>query len=617
MGNADPENPHSPGRGPMPSQSPGPQGAKRNDYIADRGYTAAPVYLTDLDRRVPAGTSSPTAKRRKWRSLEYEADALAGTTLLAGPETEAPEITLGVGVSGWHAISFGIFEGHGILREPLKLLSRLSGDSTFSILTWQPDDTTGARIVELFWRVADLTGQELVLGQMGVRATEGDGPGSVQCYNAGVAYVKLTPLDEQEVDALVADRERADTRRLWAHNDAWSMHYAYRQTSVEEIRRQIEPFRDSDFARILWEVGGGDSLLYSTKIARLQTHDDLDDFARPGERWAAESLRLLQNSGIDPFEVAIAHAHALGMEFHAGYRVANFYSPPPQDYGRHDSFYHSHPELRGVDRDGNRTPRIAYSYPETRKYVLSLLEEIATYPVDGICIMYNRRPPIVEYEPPLVDGFIARFGEDPRQLDSRDSRWLSYRAEVLTGFMREVRRAMDGVAERHNRPRRIEVSAIVSGDEQENLLFGLDLKAWVDEGLVDTLIGYSSIPRFDAATAGRSESWKKIDDVDYLVSLTRGTACRLAINIMPRRMSPEAYRLKAAALYGAGVEDLFLWDSDAGNRADFGEAFSALRRLGHREEVAAWVASSQSSLRVPGMDVRRLGDFDVSYEVPE
>ena len=611
MENADP------GRRPMPNHSPGPQSAKRDEHLADRGYAAAPVYLTELDRRVPASAWSPTPKRRRWRALEYEADPLTGTMLLAGPETEAPEITVGVGVSGWHAISFGVFEGHGILREPLKLLARLSGDSTFSILTWRPDDTTDARIVELFWRVADLTGQELVLGQVGVRATEGDGPGSVQCFNAGVAYVKLVPLNKREVAALVADRKRADNRRLWAHDDAWSMHFAYRQTSEEEIRRQLEPFRDSDFSRILWEVGGGDSLLYSTKIGRLLTHDGLDDFARPGERWAAESLRLLRDSGIDPFQVAIAHAHALGMEFHAGYRVANFYGPPAHDGGRCDCFYHRHPELRGVDRDGNPTPRIAYSYPETRRYVLSLLEEIASYPVDGICIMYNRRPPIVEYEPPLVDGFIARYGEDPRRLDSRDPRWLSYRAEVLTGFMREVRLAMDGVAERDDRPRRIAVSAIVSGDEQENLLFGLDLKAWVDEGLVDTLIGYSSVPRFDAATTGRGEAWERIEDVNYLVSVTRGTACRLAINIMPRRMSPEAYRLKAAALYGAGVEDLFLWDSDSSNRADFGEAYSALRRLGHREEVSAWVASSQPSLRVPGMDVRRLGDFDVSYEVPE
>ena len=111
-----------------------------------------------------------------------------------------------------------------------------------------------------------------------------------------------------------------------------------------------------------------------------------------------------------------------------------------------DSFYKKHPELRGADRAGNATPRISYAYPEVREFVVSLLSEMAEFPIDGICLLYNRRPPLVEYEPPVVQGFIDEFGEDPRQLDSMDSRWLSYRARVLTQFMREVREAMVAAA---------------------------------------------------------------------------------------------------------------------------------------------------------------------------
>ena len=96
----------------------------------------------------------------------------------------------------------------------------------------------------------------------------------------------------------------------------------------------------------------------------------------------------------------------MGLEFHAGYRVSNFRSPPPQDYlSVGDSFYSRHPELRGVTRAGEPTPGIAYSYPETRRYVVSIFREMASYPIDGVCLMYNRRPPFVEYEPPLVEGF--------------------------------------------------------------------------------------------------------------------------------------------------------------------------------------------------------------------
>ena len=68
---------------------------------------------------------------------------------------------------------------------------------------------------------------------------------------------------------------------------------------------------------------------------------------------------------------------------------------------------------------------------------------MAQRPVDGICLLYNRRMPLVEYEPPIVEGFKGQFGDDPRQLDAHDPHWLSYRAHVLTDFMREVRAAMD------------------------------------------------------------------------------------------------------------------------------------------------------------------------------
>jgi hypothetical protein len=249
--------------------------------------------------------------------------------------------------------------------------------------------------------------------------------------------------------------------------------------------------------------------------------------------------------------------------------------------------------------------------------VVSVLREIADYPVDGICILYNRRPPIVEYEPPLVDGFKAEYGEDPRQLDPHDRRWLSYRAGVLTGFMREVRRAMDAASEERGGGKRIEVSVFVLRNEAENLFYGMDLKTWVDERLVDTLIPYSSQPNFDANTESTGEAWADVRDLDYFLSLARGSECKVAFNVMPRRMSPEAYRNKARALYDAGVENLFFWDTDAGNRADFGPSWDALRRLGHRDELDAWARNGSPSLARATMAVRRLGDFDVAYETPE
>ena len=124
--------------------------------------------------------------------------------------------------------------------------------------------------------------------------------------------------------------------------------------------------------------------------------------------------------------------------------------------------------------------------------------------------------------------------------------------------MREVRDAMDHVAEEQGRDRRIEVSAIVVSTEQENLYNAMDLKAWVDQGLVDTLIPYSSEPN----VGGNGRSWTDVRDLDYFIGITKGTPCRLAPNIMPRHTTAEDYRRRALALYEAGIEDLFFWDCD-------------------------------------------------------
>ena len=81
---------------------------KGRDFIADRGYAADPVYVSDLDRCRPASALSTEPKWRKWRTLEYETETVSGVMLMAGPETAAPEVTYPLELSGWHAVSIGI-----------------------------------------------------------------------------------------------------------------------------------------------------------------------------------------------------------------------------------------------------------------------------------------------------------------------------------------------------------------------------------------------------------------------------------------------------------------------------------------------------------------------------
>src|SRR5262249_48468545 len=157
-------------------------------------------------------------------------------------------------------------------------------------------------------------------------------------------------------------------------------------TTEAEIRRELEPFRDTDFSRIYWEAGAGDRMFYPTKLGLMATDDWILDGYRVGDRLAAESWQALKKQGIDPFRVALDYAHKIGLELHATYRTAGFYFPVPEDEWNTGGAYHKHPEWRGTDREGRQTPRLSYAYPEVRRMVISFLREIASYPIDGICL---------------------------------------------------------------------------------------------------------------------------------------------------------------------------------------------------------------------------------------
>ena len=591
------------------------------DRFADRWLAQPPVYLTDLDRCEPAAALVDVPALRHWRTLAYTTEDLQGTMLLAGPQTAAPTITYPLEASGWHAISVGLVRchhgGHHVRASELQV--RLTGDRVGTVLVLpsladhQADEPMPEHreVAELFWKHAELDGQQLELGQPAARVKSGDEAASFACGAVHLAYIKLVPLTNDEAALVEADRSRVDTKRLFAHNDSHGPHWIWRLTAADEIRREIEPYRDTDFSRMYWEAGGGDEVHYFSKIAHIPTVEEVHDFSRRGDRLHAESWREFSAAGIDPFAVAVEHTHELGMEFHAAWRVSGFHYPPPIDHNNFgDTFYDRHPEWRGEDREGRRTPIMAYTYEGVRQFAVSLLREMAQYPIDGVCPLFNRRLPLVEYEPPLVEGFMREFGTDPRELDERDPTWLAYRSRVLTQFMREVRQAMDEVSREQGRSKPIAVSAVVEGTEAANAFFGCDLKTWAQEGLVDTLIPYVS----DWEARGGTAPWTDARELDYFLDAVDGTACLLAPNLMPRSMSPEDFRRRAATIYGAGVEHLFFWDSAGGHgRANNRPMWSAVRRLGHVDEVLAWRDAGEPDLGWISSDLRSVGGWSTAY----
>ena len=550
------------------------------------------VYLTDLDRCRPASALSTRLRRGAWKMVEYETDDFSGTMLVALEESAAPDLTYTLNRSGWHRIYVGIYRKP--FEQPKQVQVKLSGDPAYTIVTGRRGETDHREnwIDDIYWKSADLSGCDLFIRQTRVPRTE----------HGWLAYIKLVPLSAPQVKLLQRDRAQKANRRLFAHSDA---HFSNVSGSAEEVLKYLEPLRHTDVGRVYWEAGGGDRALYLSRIAedygRAFNQPD-PFFPRAIDRELALTWRSYRQKGVDPLRAAAELARDMGIELHASYRTSGFVYPPPHDHIA-GSFYEKHPELACLDREGRPIPRISYAFPETRRYVISLFREMAQYPIDGVGVLYNRRPPLVAYEEPLVRGFQSRYGQDPRRLDELDPRWLAFRSQALTRFMRELRQELDDAARQTNRSKRLAISAVVFRPE-ENLLHGMDLKTWIAEGLVDTIIPYSSSIRLNSY----QPAWDKPEDVDTFVSLVRGTQCRLALNLMPRGLTAEEYHRKAHRLYGAGVEHLFFWDGIGRVRK--------VPRLGHKEEVAAWSAAGEPPILPSATRLRKLGEWDLTLETP-
>lgn len=546
-------------------------------------FTGEPIYLADLERCRPASALAERARRGSWHAIPYATDRFSGTLIDAAEETYAPPVTYPLELTGWHAITLGIYQDRYYGDASLQV--KLSGDPGYSVITVKeaPSDW----IYDVFWKAADLTDQMITFAQLHGRVF-GMWRADDLCTRARVAYIKLQPLSDSEVATELADRARSDTKRLFAHHDTGTLGYFMRDVSREEVCRELEPYRATDFARMYWEAGMGDLIGFPGTSGRRATFDSVDQFSFVVERLIIENERKMRDRGFDAFGAAVEATHDVGLEFHACYRPAGFYFPPPQEFYNTDGFYDRHPELRMLDRDGVPQSRIAYSFPETRRYVLTVLREMASYPVDGIAILYNRAPPLVGYEPVLVDGFRAQTGLDARELHEDDERWLRYRAVALTSFMRELRAELDDVAREQARGR-IAISALVMGRHSDNVLHGMDVQTWAAEGLVDTLIPFTQANKMNST----AESWPDPDhdDVRAWVDLRRRTGVTVALNILPRWLPPSGYRRKALELYRAGAEHLFFWDCYS--RANYNDqlTWNAMRRLGHVDELETWAAA--------------------------
>jgi len=512
---------------------------------------AKPVVLADMGKCTPAAALTTASRLKQWRVLPYEAGNIAGKMIWATEESQAPELTLPLTAQGWHAIYVGLADPAHV---GCQALLRLSNDPAPV-----PRARAAGQLEEAFFKVADLTGQSLHLSR------HPNGPG------CGVAYVKLVPLTPAEVAAQQARWNDPARRRLVTTIDGFSFIYSRGCVTREDLQREVEVYRHTDFGTLILQPGGADFTNYPSQVGQM-LGQGVEVFARAGDRRYAEAIRELAKRKINPTQVMIEGAHDVGMKVHIAVRPAAWEHSPPLDDFFSSRFYREHPQWRCVDRDGTPVSRLSYAVPEVRAHLVDVLREAIGFGADGACVLYVRGAPYVLFEKPFADLFKARHNADVQSVDENDPKVLALRAEIMTTFMREIRTMLD--EEGRKRGTKLQLSAMVLANEADNLKYGLDLRQWVKAGLVDLVMPYLH------AGGGTAK--------EYDVAFFKEACGPAKVPVKPVFIgwdTPDVSSVlrKAVSLYDQGADGLTFWDGNCGE--DNTSRWCTLTRLGSADDA--------------------------------
>ncbi|MBT4501367.1 MAG: hypothetical protein HOC74_26800 [Gemmatimonadetes bacterium] len=518
------------------------------------------VVITDMSRCLPKSALAARMKLGCWRVAEYEAGGLRGKMILVCPDSRATTVSLPLEGTGPHAVFVGMYSTRTC---PSQIWLKLDTDVAAVSRSSRPAQGMWS-IEELFFKVAELNATSLQVIQQVTGTTS----------SCGIAYVKLIPLTEEEQARYVADCNSLPARRLTATCDGFSFLCTRSPRTSEEVLREIEPLRHTDFTTLLLHLVHGDTVRYPS--AYQQTSFTLAKcHPAPIYGQGTEALRELERQGVNYARVLIDGAHDMGMKVHAGLRPGGWtYYQPYTDMTR-SPFYDEHPEWRTVDRDGTPVARMSWAVPEVRHRMIDALMDAVVLGADGAHIVFNRGLPVVLFEPAFCALFEQRYGLDPRTLDEEDERVWALRCQIVESFLTELRVRLD----REQKKRRganegLNISVCVLGTEEDNLGYGIDIRRWAETGLVDEVHVY----RYNFGQT------RAVCDMQFL----REACHRWGVHVSPMfspNVDTDTCLREALEHYEKGADGLGMWDA----YTDDVIKFCQWGRMGHPDELSARV----------------------------
>jgi hypothetical protein len=563
--------------------------------------TSTAVYITEMNLSQPASALSTTIEQGKWMLMPYETvGGLSGTMAFAPPFISPPPITIPLNATGWHAVYVAFWNplfnyDEGYLNYTIGSRTRDYGGSvpmvkltgegfrplgdeghTDSGLTSSSDVTF---LREVFFKYADLTGRDLVVAKP-------NGPKGRKLF---LAYVKLVPLSPAEITEIQNDRADTSNRRLLgATIDGSSYFHLLGVNEPNDVLQEVELYRDSDTAGVIWAVASGDTLDYPTQIpgarwrgdsnrASLIQRTGANDSSR-GIKHSYDAHRVISDAGLNS-PVAIAASHVKEMEAEIGYRIkfeAMFRLGitgriPGDIVWDPNSFVNQNPQYNQVLQTGKVIHKASYAYAEVRQFMLDLIEETATnFDITGVSLCFLRGLHLIASEQPVADYLLTTYGKNINSVSSTDPDLYASRTHFMTQFVSDVRGVLDTVGTQKGEV--FDLSVWVWPQNENYWLGGtpmsegLDVIDWIQTGLVDNVM---CVDRSGATIDIGYKNACDLNNVNYVYATDGSQA-----------MSPS----HATFAYNAGVNYLATWDIDLGQYLPW--IWQWVKRIGHKDEMA-------------------------------
>ncbi len=584
----------------------------------------------------PSCHISPLRELFRWNSVPYETAQFQGTLLVSAYNGQPENVTLPLGLSGWYRIYVGL-GAYGCTGEFPDIINlKLTDDDAFMHLS--PSAQAGYAyhsIQECFWRCADLSGQSLEIG----KHREG------QPCEALLAWVRVVPMDDQEVASWKADLARKDTKRIYATNDMHGMLSLYGLKKKEEWRSVVQEYIDSDVEWLSLE----NILCFDGELSTGNPQNFA--FCRPGD---SDVQRLLkQYFTLDMLSDLVTYGAQKDIKICLSLRMGAWGMEFPYDQMYFDNaFALAHPELRCIDRDGSPIDALSYAYPEVQDYMIDRFVQMAATGCAAVEMIFSRGVPYVLFEEPFLRLYRERYGEDPRELPLDHPKVTELRCEILTGFVRRLRTSLNGA--RSEKP--LGLHARVQFCLYDCRHVGVDPEVWAREGLITAIISYPQrireilpgelwqteqpghlnlesygefVRTSETSTILRQQDFRFLppfkdsrgvlqgpadqeERVSEFMRLEEAYGVQIYLEILPRFLSPEEYRERALELYRCGCGHISLWDTYM--RAPRKAEWSMVRRLGHREELSSYTSGEGELYRQ--VRLLKIGSKDVSRYKP-